>query len=256
MSDSRQSTTRFSNRVADYVKARPEYPREVIDALSREVDMDSGWIVADVGAGTGISSKLFLENGNAVIAVEPNLAMRAAADEQLASFATYRSVNGTAEATTLDDACVDLVVAAQAFHWFDRPAFRREAVRILKPGGCLALIWNDRLAGGTPFLDGYERILHTFAIDYVAVNHRNIGVDGIRDFFAPAEMKLIELKNAQRFDFDGLQSRLLSSSYAPPESDPRSKPMLEALRKLFDETNKAGIVEMLYTTQIFVGKLK
>ncbi len=249
-------TRRFSNRVADYVKARPGYPSELLAALSRAVGFHSNWVVADVGAGTGISTRLFLENGNEVFAVEPNDAMRSAAQRAFAGNPKFHAVNGTAEQAALADASVHLVVAAQAFHWFDRNAFRHEAVRILKPGGCLALIWNDRQAGGTPFLDGYEQVLHTHAIDYKAVNHRNISEKDLVDFFAPAAMKRIELANAQRFDFDGLCSRLLSSSYAPALEDPRSGPMLTALRKLFDETNQNGIVEMLYTTEISVGQLK
>lgn len=253
---SSDSTRRFSNRVADYVKARPGYPREVVELLAREIGLKTDWTVADIGAGTGISSRLFLENGNKVIAVEPNDAMRAAADETLGENASYRSIVGTAEATTLADSSVDLVVAAQAFHWFDRDAFRREALRILKSGGWLALIWNDRQAGGTAFLDGYERLLHTHAIDYKAVNHRNIGEDGLRAFFAPAVMKRIALRNAQRFDFDGLRARLQSSSYAPAADDPRSGPMLASLCELFDQTQQGGVVEMLYTTEISFGQLK
>jgi hypothetical protein len=151
---------------------------------------------------------------------------------------------------------VNLVVAAQAFHWFDRAGFRRECERILQPSGCLALIWNDRQCGGTPFLDAYEALLRTYAIDYVAVNHRNIASSDLDSFFAPMPMSLINLENAQRFDFDGLRSRLLSSSYAPAADDARSGPMLHALKSIFDQCNEDGVVEMLYTTQIYVGRLK
>lgn len=254
--DAAQPTTRFSNRVADYVKARPAYPRGVLDALVRSVGFARDWVVADVGAGTGISTRLLLEHGNRVVAIEPNDAMRAAADAQFASDPNYRSLPGTAEATTLDGTSVDLVLAAQAFHWFDRAGFRRECDRILRPGGCLALVWNDRQTAGTPFLDRYEQLLHEFGTDYKAVNHRNIGADDIASFFAPATMQLFELENAQHFDLDGLRSRLLSSSYAPAAEDPRSVPMLAALRELFDQTSTDGVVEMRYTTQLYVGRLK
>src|SRR5258706_4086166 len=134
---------RFSNRVANYVKYRPDYPREIIGFLEANCGLTHESVIADIGCGTGISSRLFLENCNRVIGVEPNAAMRAAAEEQLAEFPEFTAVDGTSEHTALPDASVDIVAAAQAFHWFDpektRPAFRR----ILKTAAYNVLIWND-----------------------------------------------------------------------------------------------------------------
>src|SRR5579864_6957992 len=135
-------TRRFSDRVADYVRCRPDYPQAMMAWLQRKHHVDPRWMVADIGAGTGISSKMFLDAGQAVVAVEPNAPMRAAALEWLGGNARFRAVDGTAEATTLATASVDLVSAAQAFHWLDPAAVRREWARILRPGGLAAIYWN------------------------------------------------------------------------------------------------------------------
>src|SRR5262249_648330 len=144
-------TSRFGARVDDYVKARPSYPAGLLAVLARECGLDKKSIVADLGSGTGIFTRLLLESGATVYAVEPNDEMRAAAERDLAS-ERFHSVRGRAEATTLPDASIDLATAAQAFHWFDVEATRRELVRILRPAGLAVLVWNDRDAQATPFL--------------------------------------------------------------------------------------------------------
>lgn len=246
---------RFSDRVADYVKARPTYPRAVTDVLRDATGLRDGWVVADVGCGTGISARLLLDAGCHVVGVEPNDAMRAAADAALAGERRWRSVAAPAEATTLGGASVDLVVAAQAFHWFDGSAARREFRRILRGARPVALIWNDRKAGGTPFLDGYESLLETFGTDYSTVNHRNVGDGGVAAFFTPAAFTKTVLPNAQQLDLAGLLARLASSSYMPAPGHPRHAAMVDAAKALFDRTNTDGIVEILYETQVYVGRL-
>ena len=118
------STQRFSDRVADYVRYRPNYPRGILATLAAETGLSTDSLVADVGSGTGISAELFLSHGNAVYAVEPNHDMRAAAEAALARYPRFHSVVGTAETTSLPDHSVDYVVAAQAFHWFDADSTR------------------------------------------------------------------------------------------------------------------------------------
>src|SRR5712691_7831802 len=135
---------RFSNRVADYVRYRPGYPPAVLDLLRTDCGLRPDHVVADIGSGTGILSKLFLENGNRVFGVEPNAEMRQAGEEYLASYDGFSSIEGSAESTTLADSSVDFITAAQAFHWFDPQAARREFARILKPGGWVVILWNDR----------------------------------------------------------------------------------------------------------------
>ncbi|HEU5014136.1 MAG TPA: class I SAM-dependent methyltransferase, partial [Roseiflexaceae bacterium] len=209
------STQRFSSRVENYVKYRPSYPQEIIAALQQACGLTSDSIVADVGSGTGIFAELLLRNGNTVYGIEPNQAMRAAGEQLLQHFPRFHSVNGTAEATTLPAQSVDFITAGQAFHWFDPDRARREFARILRPGGWVALIWNERRSDSTPFLRDYEQLLRTYGTDYEASKHTNFDAELIRAFFAPNPMFMQTFENQQRFDYDGLRGRLLSSSYTP-----------------------------------------
>jgi len=247
---------RFTSRVSDYIKYRPSYPPQVLDVLRQRANLAKGITVADIGCGTGISSRFFLAAGCKVIGVEPNAAMRAAAVEQLKADNNFRAVDGSAEQTTLADESVDLVVAAQAFHWFDRAAFRAECVRILTPGGYLALIWNDRKTEGTPFLEGYEKLLIDLGVDYSAVRHNNISDSDLSQFFEPAAMDKASIPSEQTFDYEGLIGRLESSSYSPPPGHPNYKPIVAGMRKLFDRTASDGLVRMDYETLVYFGQLK
>lgn len=247
------ATQRFTNRVDDYVKYRPSYPPEVVRFVHAcGVAPDAR--VADVGAGTGISAKLLLDAGHTVVAVEPNLAMRAAADSWLGANPHYRSVAGTAEATTLDTGSVSLVTAAQAFHWFDVEATRREFARILAPGGLVSLFWNSRRLTGSPFLEGYEALLQRYGLDYRSVSERYGDDASTPAWFGGGFVRGTHIPYAQRLDFDGLQGRLMSSSYAPKEGHPNHAPMLAALRELFTRTERQGTVEFAYDTLVYVGR--
>jgi SAM-dependent methyltransferase len=210
--------------------------------------------VADVGSGTGFLTELFLENGNPVFGIEPNREMREAGERLLQKHELFTSVEGTAEATTLRDQSADFVVAGQAFHWFDRATCRLEFARILRPPGWVVLVWNDRHTDTTPFLIEYERLLQMFANDYKEVNHKNVDATALKAFFGTKPHKAV-FPNCQRFDFDGLKGRLLSSSYAPEAGQPRHEEMLAALRKLFDEHQHNERVTFDYDTIVFYGRL-
>lgn len=253
--NSPQSTERFSDRVADYVRYRPGYPPETLDVLHGAVGLTPRSIVADIGSGTGISAELLLRSGAEVYGVEPNDHMRAAAEAQLSANPRFRSVRGSAEATTLAPGSVDIVAAAQAFHWFDRERTRAEFTRILRPGGYVVLLWNSRHVDSTPLLRGYEALLQQYATDYNAVNHQNIDAAAVARFYAPGSCTRVVLPNSQSFDFAGLRGRLLSSSYAPAAGDPRHEPMLAALKQLFDEHVADGTVRFDYDTEIYYGRL-
>jgi len=165
------------------------------------------------------------------------------------------STPGNAEATTLPDASVDFVTAAQAAHWFERGATRREFVRILKPRGWLVLLWNERLIDRTPFLRAYEQLLLTHATDYEEVRHERT-TEAVNEFFDPAPYAERSFAMRQEFDYAGLEGRLLSSSYAPALGHPKHAPMLRELRRIFDENSSAGRVVFEYTTRIYFGMLK
>jgi SAM-dependent methyltransferase len=253
-----KTTERFSDRVTNYIKYRPSYPAAAIDGLMSELALSADSVIADLGSGTGISSRLWLERGCTVYGVEPNDAMRAAAETQLSDFSHFHSVNGSAEATTLRETSVDAVVAAQAFHWFDVPRVRSEMVRILKPPYRVALLWNDRLTDATPFLRAFEDLLLRYGTDYVEVNHRNAqdaDTSLIAQLFGHREFSWHGFSNEQRFDYAGLEGRLMSSSYAPLAGHENYEPMLARLREVFDEHNEGGYVSVLYRTQVFVGCL-
>jgi SAM-dependent methyltransferase len=212
-------------------------------------------VVADVGSGTGISSRPFLENGNVLHAIEPNGPMREAAERLLGSFLNFHSVDGTAESTALSEHSIDLIVAAQAFHWFDPVRTRAEFVRILKPAGYVALIWNDRRQDSTSFLRAYEQLLQSYGTDYNQVRHENIDAAVIEKFFAPAQCQMRTFLNSQQFDYAGLEARLLSSSYTPAANDPTRPEMLAELRRIFQTHEKDGSVEFEYDTRVYFGHL-
>jgi SAM-dependent methyltransferase len=247
------AATRFSDRVADYVRYRPRYPAAVLDVLRAGTGLAPGHAVADVGSGTGISAALFLHAGNPVFAVEPNADMRAAAESLLGGDARFRSIDGSAEATTLPDASVDYVVAAQAFHWFDGPRVRAEWLRILRPGGWMVLLWNARKTDTTPFLRAYEALLREHGTDYAAINHENVTQEAIGAVLGDGCQRH-GVPNEQVFDWEGVKGRLLSSSYAPNQGHPGHAPMLEALGRIFCEHAKDGRVRVEYDTQIYFGQ--
>jgi SAM-dependent methyltransferase len=243
----KRSTTRFSDRVADYVKYRPSYPREAIDAVVAASGLASGASVADIGSGTGISARLFLERGYEVFGVEPNKDMREAAEEGLASFPRFHSTDGTAEHTGLPDARVSLAVAAQAFHWFQRDAARVELRRIVAPPHHVAILWNERLTD-TPFLHDYEATLLAHSPDYADVNHANIAMAEIAAFFA--RFQTLTFSNVQRFDREGFLGRARSSSYVPKTDE-----MMRVLGELFARHTADDHVEFRYRTSVHVGIL-
>jgi len=246
-------TLRFSNRVENYVSSRPSYPEGVLDVLRRETELTPQSLVADIGSGTGLSSELFLRNGNTVFCVEPNVEMRRTAEQQLERYPGFRSVSGSAEATTLSAHSVDHVIAGQAFHWFDPQRARDEFARILRPGGWVALFWNSRRLDSTPFLLAYEALLQRFGTDYREVQHKNVDAARLQAFFGGEGFRRHELYNEQVFDLNGLRGRLLSSSYTPTELHPNYRPMLRELERIFEQHEEAGQVKFEYDVEIYTG---
>jgi SAM-dependent methyltransferase len=248
------STTRFSTRVANYVRYRPGYPPEVLQTLKNECGLTSASVVADVGSGTGFLSKLFLENQNRVYGIEPNKDMREAGETVLKEFGRFVSMAGTAEATTLLEHSVDFVTAGQAAHWFDAVRARREFGRILKPRGWVVLIWNDRSTDATPLLREYDRLLHSYCPEYGEVL-RQTG-NQMEAFFAPVPLSVKTFSSRQEFDYTGLEGRLLSSSYAPLADHPGYGSMLKDLRAIFERYQSNGRVVFEYETRMFYAQVQ
>ena len=248
------ATSRFSDRVENYVRYRPGYPKEVLGALRAECGLTAEHVIADIASGTGIWTRTLLENGNRVFGVEPNAEMRQAGERLLATFPKFRSVEATAEATALPERSMDFITAAQAAHWFDRPRARQEFLRILKPQGWLVLLWNERVIDTTPFLRAYEELLLKYGTDYEHVRHERT-TDAVNEFFDPAPFEQCVFAMRQEFNYAGLEGRLLSSSYAPGPRHPNHEPMLHELRELFELHAVDECVGFDYNTRLYFGKI-
>jgi len=249
------SKERFSNRVADYVKYRPGYPPGIINFLREKYKLDIGRVIADVGAGTGISTELFLKAGYSVIAIEPNEEMREKAVELLGMYKGLKVMDGAAEQTGLEHESVNAIVCGQAFHWFDVVKTKVEFKRILKQDGIVVLIWNERKTVSA-FEKDYDELIVKHAKDYVKVDHRNISMEHITAFYRPQECELKIFENSQIFNYNGLEGRLLSSSYMPQRDEDGYAAMAEDLKMLFDKYEVDGTVTIYYDTKVYMGRLK
>lgn len=247
------NTQRFSARVEAYVKYRPGYPAAMLAFLVDELGMGPEAVVADIGAGTGILTALLAPRVRQLWAVEPNAEMRGAAERLLAGADNIHWLGGSAEATGVPTGTLDLVTVAQAFHWFDRAAFKAECRRLLKPGGRVALIWNDRLMD-TPFLEAYEAGLRAHSGDYEEVNHRNLGEADFRAFFE-GEYRLDRFENCQLFDLDGVLGRLNSSSYAPAVGTAAHEQLTTLIRHAFERHAVDGRIPFNYSTLVYSGRV-
>jgi ubiquinone/menaquinone biosynthesis C-methylase UbiE len=252
----KRSTERFSDRVQDYIQYRPSYPSAMVEFIESACELQPGSIVADIGAGTGIFTKLLLERGYKVFAIEPNAEMLSAAEQLLASYPGLTGLPGTGEHTGLPDRSIDCITVAQAFHWFDQTLTRQEFIRILKPGGRVVVIWNNRKIDSSPFLQDYEQLLNTFAPEYSFVKARNVSQEQLQSFFAPGKIQVATFDNAQQFNFEGLLGRMLSSSYVPKEDQPQYTEMVEQLRSLFATHQSEGMVSIEYDTVVYYGQIE
>jgi SAM-dependent methyltransferase len=248
-------TLRFSNRVENYRKYRPGYPAEIIPLLKSECGLTGRSVIADLGSGTGLFAEMFLKNGNTVFGVEPNAEMRKAGEQTLSRYPDFKSVEGTAESTTLPDTSVDFVVAGQAFHWFDRSKARPEFQRILKPGGWVVLAWNGYRVESSQMMAAYQALVAKYGTDYSEVQREVVGVD-VESFYAPGSCKCARFTFRQRFDYEGLEGRLLSSSYAPEPDHPGYDAMLRDLRAVFYANQDDGKVNFDYETEVYYGRLE
>jgi len=246
------STRRFSDRVEAYQKYRPGYPPALVSTLLEKAGLGAGAVVADIGSGTGIFTRLLLDHGLRVSAVEPNTNMRKAAEASLLEYENFTSIDGTAEDTSLAEGSIDLVTAAQAFHWFNNAATNVEFRRILKPEGKLALIWNKRKVS-QPFQHAYDATLRDYVPEYDAVNHMNLAESDIAEFFDDGHMELLRFDNSQQLTFSGLLGRLKSSSYCPAEDSSQYPSLVAALATLFEEFALNDVVDFQYETQLYLG---
>ncbi len=241
---------RFSSRVENYIKYRPSYPLEIIDFLKKKNLLAEDTVIADIGSGTGILTKIFLDNGNQVYGVEPNKDMREAAEKILQGYTNFSSFEGSAESTGLEDKSIDLIIAGQAFHWFDVEEAKREFKRILKPNGNVALIWNNRGKSVSDFNNTYEKFTLKYGTDYKEVRKNEGNVD--RFFNYQKET----FDNFQELDFTSFKGRVLSSSYIPLSDNPIFPKMILELEDLYNKHQRNGFIRFVYDTEVYYGKLE
>ena len=246
-----KNTLRFSNRVQDYILYRPHYPSGVLEILKSNYGLSAEHIVADIGSGTGISSELFLKNGNQVYAIEPNREMRLAAEALHADTPHFHSREGTGENAGLANASVDFIICAQTFHWLDASLAKKEFARILKPEGKIVLIWNERSVDSA-FQVEYEDILLRCVEEYKYVSHRNISEAILVEFFSPRAMTKHLLPNVQDLDLKGLLGRMMSSSYIPKEGEDYHR-LISEITQLFHSHQVDGKIRFEYKTSLFIG---
>jgi len=249
-------TQRFGNRAHAYARARPRYPDAVVTQLARVLRLAPGAVVVDLGCGTGLSSEPFLRAGFRVIGVEPNPAMRAHALQVGREFPRFEVIDGRAEMTGLAQASADLVIAAQAFHWFDVALTRSEALRILRRPACAALLWNDRRAEGSEFARGYEELILEYSQDYLEIQHRHGRRERVDRFFGNNGWQHASTVHSDQLDLAMLCDRLGSASYMPAPGDERHAPMIESLHRLFARTARDGRVTMEFETRVLSGQME
>ena len=240
-------TGRFSDRAAEYVRYRPGYPTAALDALLDGLAPPTMLTAADVGAGTGISARALAERGVSVYAIEPNRAMREAA----APHARVSWQEGTAEATQLPDNAVDLVLAAQAFHWFQVSEALAEFHRVLRPGARLALMWNSR-DRSDPVTRGYVEAIHEVNGEHPA-ERRPFDPAWLTEAGRFSQPSKLEFRHSQELDRDGLIGRATSASYVPREGKAYAA-LTKLLAKLFERhRDDRGLVTLRYVTEIHLA---
>jgi SAM-dependent methyltransferase len=254
--DVKNSKQRFTNRVADYRKARPTYPPQLVHTLSEHCGLTPDSWIADIGSGTGLLSEVFLKNGNPVYGVEPNQAMRQGGEAHLQEYDRFVSVDGSAEDTTLPDACCDFVVAGQAFHWFEAHRAQAEFRRILQPGGWVVLVWNLLPEDVNSELNReYGDLFRQYGVDYQGGSHRAARNEQVRAFFQAGTVAEWRLPNPLPLDAPHFQSRVFSSSQAPQPGHPHYAPMQTAVMALFERYQVDGIMMVPYETLMYAGRL-
>ena len=246
-STSLNPTKRFSNRVENYIKYRPSYPKEVVAFLENNLGLNKQQLVADIGSGTGLFAELLLQKGHEVLCIEPNDEMRKAAENKLVHHKKFSSYGSTAEETGLNSHTIDLITVATAFHWMEPLATKKEFKRILKPNGHIVLAWNVRKRD-SPFLKEYHSLKQMNSGDRP---DSNINEAAIKSFFAPQAAATKSFSDVQLLDFEGLKGQLLSSSYIPLPGHDSYDDMIEKLVQLFVKYNESGLVKMEYETKLY-----
>ncbi|MBA3660974.1 MAG: class I SAM-dependent methyltransferase [Gammaproteobacteria bacterium] len=246
---------RFSHTSSNYQLYRPSYPQALITLLKEKLQLSPQAVIADIGSGTGLLTKLFLANGNRVYGVEPNKKMREAGEIFLKNFPNFISVEGSAEQTTLPADSVDYVTAGTAFHWFDQKQCHQEFLRILRLPGFGIFVWNVRDLH-TKVNQDYENLILKYGRYAQETSARQFEKTIMDDFFSPFTMQTYSFPQHQFFNWEGFKGRLLSTSYALQKGEPRYEEMIDDLQKIFNVHAHLKKIKFSYLTKIYFGQLK
>ncbi len=250
------NTERFTGRVDTYDRYRMRYPAApILATLHSWCGLTPSQTIADIGAGTGMLSEVFLQNGNTVLAVEPNAEMRAACEPLAKQFTKLTILDAAAEATTLPDSSVDLVAVGRAFHWFDQPRAIREFQRILKPGGWTVLLSASRARNQTEQSLALEQVLLTYSKDpgHTAGGHHLH--EHPESLFPHGEILQRQTDGEERLTRDAFLGQTLSYSSAPLPTDPLYPPFLQDLQSIFDRYQHEDLIRIATTCWITCGRL-
>jgi SAM-dependent methyltransferase len=262
------NTDRFTGRANDYDRYRQRYPaREVLAILQQWCGLSRDWLVADIGAGTGMLAEVFLENGNRVIAIEPNAEMREACQRlehqgqdsqergahRQQQEPQLRVIDATAEATGLPNLSVDIVAVGRAFHWFDKKRALAEFRRILKPEGWVALVSLGRARDDSPQTNAFEQLLIEHGTDYKYVREGYRTHDKLHEFFGEAFYQT-QLPGSQQLDWPAFHGQTMSISVAPQEGHPHFEKFQRELRRFFNTYAVDGVLSIATTCWITAGR--
>lgn len=245
---------RFDGKSEVYSLHRPGYPEDLIPTLELELGLNKDSVIADIGSGTGKLSRIFLENGNPVYCVEPNSEMRDRSKEDLSEFSRVSIHEGTAEETGLPENSADFIVVGQAFHWFDIEPAKKEFKRVLRSGGSVILVWNERVSKKTGINADYERICKKYSKGYHKSGGRELEPDFHLSFYE-SDARTLTLPNPQAMNFEGLKGRYMSASYSLKKGDRGYGVMLKHLKKAFEDNKKGSHVVLEQQTRVYIGKL-
>lgn len=244
---------RFTGKAEVYSKYRPSYPARIIDEIEDELGESTYRRVADIGAGTGLFTKLLLDRGYEVVAVEPKKEMREVAEIYLEDYEKIEILGSMAEDTKIAENSIDLVTVAQAFHWFDKSKFREECKRILKQDGKIALIWNSRDYNSI-LVRELSAVCTKFCPKFKGFSG---GIDNEPEVFDNffEEYRQVEINNPLQYNLEEFIGRNLSGSYAPKSGEKNYKPFVEAIKQVFDKYSKYGKVILPNVVRVYMGKI-
>ncbi|HEY8891035.1 MAG TPA: class I SAM-dependent methyltransferase [Clostridium sp.] len=243
---------RFSNRVENYAKYRPNYPNDIINFLNTTIGLTNKAIIADIGSGTGISAQLFLDNGNEVYGIEPNTEMRAAGEKRLNQYTNFHSVDASSESTKLESESVDMITVGQAFHWFEPEPTKKEFLRILKPNGFVVIVNNRIKLRGDKFMGEYMELIEKYADSEPT---KSLNTD-LPNFFNSKIIYKEIFYNPQVYNLKKLLGNLLSYSYISNEENSRFNYMISEFELLFKKHNDNGTLIFHYETVLCYCKMK